>query len=454
MTLRSKPHGRRIGMAAVLCAGLALGGCAHHHWTNPFAGDNAHHKYKGTGTRIPIATFDQSLKISDTLKGQDFYLPAPAPIQSWPDPGGPIDQTVENVDAGKDFVVAWKSGIGAGSDRKTYVTAPPVTGDGRVYTMDGAARVSAFDQTSGRMIWRTDLAQRSKHDKEGFGGGLAFADGHVFVSSGYRFVAAVDAATGKETWRTDTEAPVHAAPTVTGGRIIVESVDDNLMTFDTQTGAAGWTYQAIAEPARVLAATSPTVSGDAVVASFASGELVSLQTANGNGLWSLVLSHSNRDNALSEIRDIPGRPVIFRGDVFAVSHSGVFADVELRTGQQRWQLPVTSVSTPWPAGDVVYVTDTAGEVICASRDSGAIYWITDMNKDAKKKKDRGLWSGPILANNHIVVVSTTGVAAQLNPKTGVVEHTIKLGSPALQNPIAANGDLYVVTQKAELIAIR
>ena len=452
MTNRTMPASRGLGLVALLAISMAVTGCVH--IKNPFKGEGSHSKYKGTGKRVPIATFDQSLKISDALKGQDFYLPEPQPVVAWPDPSGPLDQPVENAQAGKSFTIAWKSGIGAGSARKTYITASPVTGDGRIYTMDGAARVSAFDQASGRMIWRADVAPRAKHEKEGFGGGLAFADGHLFVSSGYRFVASIDAATGKVDWSTATQAPVHAAPTVSGGRVIVESVDDNLMTFDAQTGVAGWTYQAIEEPARILAATSPTVSGDAVVASFASGELVALQAVNGNGLWSLVLSKSNRDSALSEIRDIPGRPVIYRGDVFAVSHSGIFADIDLRTGAQRWQLPVTSVSTPWPVGDVVYVTDTAGEVICASRDSGAIYWITDMNKGAKKKKDRGLWSGPILADNHIVVVSTTGMAVQLNPKTGAVEHTLKIGSPALLNPIAANGDLYVVTQGAELIAIR
>jgi len=449
MMTMSRP-GRRT-LALVLAAGVAVSGCAH--MKNPFHGEGSHNKYKGHGVRIPIATFDQSLKVADALKGQDFYLPPPQAVAAWPDPSGPLDQTVENADAGKAFVIAWKAGVGAGSDRKSYITASPVTGDGRIYTLDGNARVSAFGP-DGHLIWRTELAQRSQHDKEGFGGGVAFADGHLFVSSGYRFVASLDAATGKVDWRTATESPVHAAPTVSGGRVIVESVDDNLMTYDTQTGAPGWTYQALEEPARILAATSPAISGDAVVASFASGELVSLQAANGNGLWSLVLSKTNRDSALSEIRDIPGRPVIYRGDVFAASHSGVFADVDLRTGAQRWQLPVTSVSSPWPAGDVVYVTDTAGEVICASRDSGAIYWITDMNKDAKKKKDRGLWSGPVLASDHIVVVSTTGVAAQLNPKTGAVEHTLKIGSPALLNPIATNGVLYVVTQGGELVAIR
>ena len=451
MTRMSSLAGRSLAVGLILTAGLSVSGC--NTLKNVF-GSGSHAKYKGTGTRIPIAAFDQSLKVSDTLKGQDFYMPGPQAVTDWPDPGGPVDQSIEDADAGKGFAIAWKSGIGAGSDRKTYITAPPVTGDGRIYTLDGAAHVSAFDPATGRLLWRTDLAQRSHHDKEGFGGGVAFADGRVFISSGYRFVAAVDAATGKEVWRQDTDAPVHGAPTVTGGRVMVTSVDDDLLTYDTQTGAPGWTYQALTEPASVLTASSPTVSGDAVVAAFASGELVALQTANGNGLWSVVLSKSNRNSALSEIRDIPGRPVIYHGDVYAVSHSGVFSDVDLHTGAQHWQVPVVSVSTPWPAGDVVYVTDTAGEVICISRDSGAVYWITDMNKDAKKKKDRGIWSGPIVADNHVVVVSTTGMAVELNPKTGVAERKLKLGSPALQNPIAANGQLFVVTQAGELIAIR
>jgi EAL domain-containing protein (putative c-di-GMP-specific phosphodiesterase class I) len=111
------------------------------------------------------------------------------------------------------------------------------------------------------------------------------------------------------------------------------AIDNTLMTFDAATGAVGWTYQALSESARILAASSPAVSGDTVVASFGSGELVALRAANGNDLWSEALSRASRTNALSEIRDIPGRPVIYKGDVFAVSHSGVFAATDLRTGQ-------------------------------------------------------------------------------------------------------------------------
>jgi len=42
----------------------------------------------------------------------------------------------------------------------------------------------------------------------------------------------------------------------------------------------------------------------------------------------------------------------------------------------------------------------------------------------------------------------------LNPKTGAVQRTLKLGSDALMNPIAVGENLYVATTAAELIAIR
>jgi len=212
----------------------------------------------------------------------------------------------------------------------------------------------------------------------------------------------------------------------------------------------------------MLVASSPAVSNDTIVASFASGELVALRSDNGTELWNQPLSHTTRTNALSEIRDIAGRPVIYKGDVFAVSHADVMAVTDLRTGAVRWQLPVSATTSPWPAGDVVFVVDQAGEVICASRDSGQLYWITDLNKPppaAKRgkkppKRVRAAWSGPILASNRLITVSDKGEAVALDPKTGAVEKRLKLGDDSLLSPIAANGLIYIATQKADLIAIR
>src|SRR6185436_2241870 len=153
-----------------------------------------------------------------------------------------------------------------------------------------------------------------------------------------------------------------------------------LLTFDAATGAPSWTYQALSESARILAASSPAIQGDTVVAAFGSGELVAMRAANGNDLWNEALSRASRTSALSEIRDIPGRPVIYQGDVYAVSHSGVFAATDLRTGTARWTLPVVGITSPLPAGDVVYAVSKDGQVICAARETGQIYWIKNLNE--------------------------------------------------------------------------
>jgi outer membrane protein assembly factor BamB len=237
------------------------------------------------------------------------------------------------------------------------------------------------------------------------------------------------------------------------GRVYVVDVNDQMIAFNEATGAQAWTYQALTEPARMLAASSPAADNETVVASFASGELVALRAANGNELWNTSLAKATRTNALSEIRDIAGRPVIYKSDVYAVSHADVLAAVDLRTGTARWTLPVSAITSPWPAGDVVYVVDQFGKVICVSRESGQVYWIRDLNEGVKKKK-RAYWTSPILASNRLITLSSKGEAVAINPKTGVVERRLKIGEDALIGPIAVGGMIYAATDAAELVAIR
>jgi outer membrane protein assembly factor BamB len=442
-----------LALLAAAALGASLAGCATVEKVNPFHKDSGNKVKASEGERIPLIAYNQTLEVSDALKGQEFFLPDPQAEESWPQAGGVPGQWNGNLAAAPDFKVAWKKGFGQASSRKAYVTAPPVAADGRIYVMDAEARVSAIDGSSGQTVWRTDLAKRSKRDHDAFGGGLAYADGRLYVTSGYRFVAALDAKTGKAIWTTQVDTPIHGAPTVMSGRVMAINVDDELETFNIETGAQDWTYQSLTEPARILAASSPTPAGDTVIAGFASGELAALGATNGNEEWTTTLSRTSRTNALSEIRDIAGRPVVYQGVVFAGSHSGVFTAVDIRSGAPRWTLPVTTITTPWPVGDVVFMVSQAGEVICASRETGQVYWITDLNKGLKKKA-RALWFGPILASGRLIVVSDKGKALALDPKKGTTMASLNLGSDTMIPPIAQGGSLYVVTNKAELVAIR
>jgi outer membrane protein assembly factor BamB len=442
-----------LALAAVLALGAGLSGCSAVSKINPFDKKDENKIKASEGERIPLIAFNQKLEVSDALKGQSYFLPEPQAVSAWPQPGGLPDQWIDNLAAGKQFQVAWKRGFGEGSNRKLHLTAPPVAADGRIYVMDAEAHVTAMDAATGARVWRIDLAERSKRDKDAFGGGLALSGGRLFVTSGYRFVAAVDAKSGKVLWRTRVDAPIHGAPAVVGGRVTTINISDELQAYNAETGVQEWTYQALEEPARILKASSPAPAGETIVAPFASGELVALRAANGNEEWSITLSRTSRTNALSEIRDIAGRPVVYNGHVYAGSHSGVFADVDLRSGDAKWTLPINSITTPWPAGDVVFIVSQAGEVVCASRENGQVYWITELNKGLKRKK-RSLYFGPVLASGRLIVVSDRGKALALDPANGQIKSTINLGGPALISPIAMGDMLYVATDDGQLVAIR
>lgn len=406
------------------------------------------------GERIPVLGLNDKLAPADALKDIGFQLPPAVALADWPQAGGEADHAIEHVQAAQTLTVAWRKRFGPKPGFTGHVTAQPVVAEGRIFVMDGGATVSALDFQTGREIWKSSFVPRRGKDREGYGGGLAYADGKLFVTSGLRFIAALNASDGNVAWRHDSDTPIRGAPTVAGGRVYAVDAADQLVSYAVD-GAPGWTYQALEEPARLLRASSPAVSGETVVAPFASGELVALQSGNGTELWSYVLSLTNRNNALSEIRDIAGRPVIYRGDVLAGSHSGVFAAVDLRSGQPRWSLPIVTTTSPWPAGDVIYVVDQSGHLICVSREAGQVYWIVDLNKGVAAKK-RPTWSGPVLVSDRIVTLSTAGELRALDPKDGklVKSLNLKVKGGATLSPAIAGGELLIATEDAELLAIR
>ena len=470
-------------LKVVLLSGLAatVASCGTVRNALPFGlgGSDAPRATATAGTRISVLEFEQQLAPSAALSGRDFFIPGPQAATAWTQPGGNAENSVEHVIAAPNFAVAWRRNVGAGSSRTRQVMAPVVADNGRVFVLDGEATVSALDAGSGAVAWKTSIKPDEREGRRsrfslglgggstggGFGGGVAVGGGRVFVSSGYRMVTALDQASGAVVWSTPVDVPIHGAPTVSGNRVFVVDVENQIQAFDATTGVQDWSYRGIPEPARLLRASSPAVVGDTVIAPFSSGEVVALRASTGQAVWQQVLSRTSRTSALSEIRDIAGRPVVSRGFVYAVSHSGVLSSLDVRSGQPRWTLPVAGVNAPLPVGDVVYVVSKTGELTVINRESGQIYWTRDLNEGRVRQEggflgfwDRTVrpdWSGPLMASNRLVLTNSDGELVAFDPKTGAQTASIQLrAGPVFIAPAAYNGALYVLTDNGDLVSIR
>jgi outer membrane protein assembly factor BamB len=450
----------RLGQIAVVAAAAMLSACSSVARVGdalwPFGGDNNSGATAPEDGRVSILTFEQQLTPDPALAGRTPLAPAPFANTNWTQPGGAADNSPVSLAGTATLEVARRQDLGAGSDRRVKLAAPPVISNGSLYFLDAEHRVNAFNASTGRQLWNRAMRPRDSEDRRARGGGVAAAGERVYVTSGFGEMVALNAASGEVLWRTAVEAPFHAAPTVSGERVYAVTNDSQLVSFDAATGAIQWTYESIAEPARILSATSPAVEGDTVVAPFASGELVALVAANGRRLWTDSLSRSGRLTSLSAINDIAGRPAVEGGVVYAASHSGILAAIDFRTGARIWSRTFASTQTPWIAGDVLYAVSVDGELAAFDSATGGVFWMQQLRRfeDEDERKGRLSWTGPIMVGGKLILANSVGDVVAVRPETGEIAAERDLRDPIFIPPIAANGLIYLVTDEARLVVLR
>ena len=408
-----------------------------------------------SGERISVLGVGGTLDADPNLAAVSVSLPPPEVNPDWPAPGGIPTHAIGHPALPDRLTRAWDTGIGEGASRYTRVLSQPVVAGGRVFAMDGGTQVSALDAASGSRIWRVDL-KPEKERGDAFGGGPCFWNDRLYVSTGYGQVVALDPADGKVIWSQNVTAPVHVAPTVADGRVFAVSVENTLDVLAADDGKPLWSHRGIPETAGLLGGASPAVSGEVVVVGYSSGELFALRPENGRAIWSDNLAAVRAINAVAGLADIRGRPVIDRGRVFAISHSGRMGAIDLRSGDRVWEQQIASSHGPWVVGNHVFVLANDNQAVCLTRDEGKVRWQRQLPRfrDEKDRSGPIFWAGPVLGGNRLIVLSSTGDAMFLSPQTGEVVGQQKISGPGYIGPVIANNSLYLLTDDANLSAYR
>jgi len=408
------------------------------------------------GERISVMTLEDQLFVDQSLSGHRVSLPRPYVNTSWPQAGGQSHHAMQHLALGQSPQVVWTAAVGRGSNANLLMLAQPIVADGMVFTLDASWVVSAFDANSGEWLWRHPLKDGNESKDSASGGGLGYRNGRLYVTIGSGFAVALEPSDGLIIWRTDFDVALRGAPGIDDRQIYVTSHDNQLYALSAETGEIEWQHSAITEAASLIGASSPATLGDTVVAAFSSGELFALQSLNGHVLWADSLTRTGRATPISSLNDIDGHPVIDRGFVYAIGHSGRMAAIDLVTGERVWENNIASSQTPWVAGEYIYVLTTNNEVVCLSRTSGKIYWMAELQryKDNDKHDDLVIWSGPVLAGDRLLLVSDHGFAVSLSPYDGSYLGGIKMPKRNYISPVVANGTLYLLSDGGELFALR
>ncbi|MES2420025.1 MAG: PQQ-binding-like beta-propeller repeat protein [Pseudomonadota bacterium] len=407
------------------------------------------------GDRVSILVSENEVETDKTIADVQVLLPAPAVNDAWAQPGGNPAKSMGQLALADQPKRLWQSGIDGGSNRER-LGAAPVVADGKLFVTDVTATIHAFTADTGAALWSAGITEGKLNKAARFGGGVSYDDGKLYATDGVGDVVAMNAADGAILWRAKPGAPLRGSPTVANGAVYVLTQDNQVFSLNQADGKVQWVQSGTLETQGVFGVAAPAVSQGTVVAGFSSGELSAYRYENGRILWQDALSRTSVTTSVSSLSDIDAAPVIDGGRVYAVGQGGRMVALELSTGQRLWEQNFAGISTPWIAGEWLFVVTDDAKLVCLSRSNGKARWISQLKRfqNEKKRSNAITWFGPILAGNRLVLTNSRGEINFVSPTDGTVSSTIETKTPFSLPPIVANSTLYTLDQKGKVTAYR
>jgi outer membrane protein assembly factor BamB len=224
----------------------------------------------------------------------------------------------------------------------------PAVGKKLIFSLDPKCRLHALDAKTGKLVWEKNLVQDYKATIPGWYAGqnpLVDGDLVLLATGGDALIIAFDQATGKEVWRTPNpgkELMSHSSlmPATIGGiKQYLYLTMKNLFGISAADGQVLWSAPFTA---RIVAVPSPVSIGDGrifVTSGYEAGSAMYQVDKSGSGFTARKLYALTSTQFNSEAQT----PVLFQNSLFAVSSKsrGRFTCLGL-DGKVLWQSPVVS----------------------------------------------------------------------------------------------------------------
>jgi outer membrane protein assembly factor BamB len=384
-------------------------------------------------------------------------LPSQTANSAWPQSHGIESLRTAHPALSAAPALAWSAKIGAGDGKRQRITAVPMVGGGRIYTLDSGATVSAVSP-SGAVLWQSEILPPADSAKEGTGGGVAYHDGVLYVSSGFGLLTALNAETGAEIWQQKLAATGSGQPTVQGGLVYLVAGDETGWAVNTKDGRIAWQISGTPSPANVLGAPAPVVTSDLSIFAFGSGDVVATFKRGGLRRWNASVAGQRVGRSVSRIGDVTGSPVAAGRTAYVGSHSGRTVAFDLANGERKWTAREGAVGPVWPVGGSLFQVSDLGQLLRIDASSGEVIWAQPLPGFLKDKPGkRGAvvaHYGPVLAGGQVIVASNDGKLRFFKPEDGSLQRTVDVPGGATTAPVVVNKTLYVVSTKGELHAFR
>lgn len=401
-----------------------------------------------SGKRETLFTADRSLKSESSHNIATVTL-KPETNKEWIVPGGSLTHFLPPLTVPATPKELWKTNIGHGNSSEKRLISTPISTDKLIFAMDTHGNVTAINKADGTKLWTVNTSHENR-ESDTLGGGIAYGNNKVFVTTSFGNVIALEAKTGKQLWRQELLTPMRIAPLVYEDRVFVVTISNELHALNEKTGEILWSHSGLPEITGLLGGGVPAIEKNIIIVPYSSGELYALHIENGYPLWTDTLTPSLSVDSLSSISHIRARPVLYQGVLYAVSHGGRMAAIDVNSGIRLWQKEISSVRTPAIIDNYIYLVSINNELVCLNRQNGAIVWTTNLPMTNGSKKIT--WSGPTATSHGLLILGSNGEISFYSAKDGKNLHKVETGQTFSLSPIIVDKKIYTLNDSADITA--
>jgi outer membrane protein assembly factor BamB len=330
---------------------------------------------------------------------------------------------------------AWKLDIGKSKD---YVFSPALAGNTVIVAANDGA-IARVEAATGKVLWRVKADTKLT---AGVG-----TDGNVIVVGGEKGMLLCFDMNGKLLWKMQLSSEILSSPVVAEGMVVARTIDNRIVAYEVATGDKKWTVQRVAPPLTLRVAPGLVVANKDVIVAQPAGKVASLIIANGAPRWEIEVGVAKGATELERVTDIGGTPVIFEGDVCAVSYQGRAGCFDITTGSAKWTKDLSSEVGVSVDQLYVFAADDKGALTAFSRESGASAWKND------KLSYRRL-STPLSYGRFVAVGDYQGYIHFLAREDGsFLARMATDGSAVTSTPLVAGSNLIFQTQNGTVTAV-
>jgi len=180
----------------------------------------------------------------------------------------------------------------------------------------------------------------------------------------------------------------------------------------------------------------------------------------GDSRWGGTLN--NNDGKFKGMGEIIGTPVFYKNRIYVA----IGRDTAMGRGRGALQCidatktgDITGAGKIWTyqgldwtcstvsiADGLVYVADVAGRLHCVDAETGECHWIHDT-------KSKGVMGSTLVADGKVYMPTPKGLFVLAAAKEMRLLDRISVGAPIHSSPVAANGVLYIVSNKGWIWAV-